>query len=210
MPVTVKLTEASTLTDLTPAVEAIQRGGLVVFPTDTLYALGCDGFNPHAVRALARVKRRPADKPFALLVPSVEAVGRVAAAVSDEARRLMDTFWPGGLTIILPRHPDLPEVTVGGGATVGVRQPNDRVAVALMALSGCLLCGPSANLGGEAAPSSVAGLAWELIASTDVILDRGERLGQPSTLIDLTTQPYRLLREGVVTRERLREVLGAA
>lgn len=207
MPITLTITADTTFADLAPVIECIQRGGLIIFPTDTLYGIGCDAFNEYAVRELAFAKRRPADKPFPVIVPSFDDVLRVAHDVSEDARKLTEAFWPGGLTIVVPKHPDLPTITTGGAETVGVRMPNDRIAIALMKLSGKLLSAPSANVSDEPPPASCADLSPAIIACADYVIDNGPRRGMASTVVDMTAPPYRLIREGAVTREAIANAL---
>jgi len=175
----------------------VRSGGLIVYPTDTVYGMGADPFNEAAVERVFEAKRREA-KPMPVLVSSVEAARRLVH-VSEEARRLMEAFWPGALTIVLPSRGLLPSRVSAGLGSVGVRMPSHPVALRLIEACGGALIGTSANISGQPPPRTVEEALAQLGESVDLALDAGPALhGVPSTVIDLSRSEPRLIREGVV------------
>ncbi|MFP3985891.1 MAG: L-threonylcarbamoyladenylate synthase [Candidatus Bathyarchaeia archaeon] len=181
----------------------IKKGGLVVYPTDTVYGLGCDPFNIGAVEKLIRVKGARG-RPFPILAHSLENVEWIAE-LSKEARRIAGKFWPGPLTLILPKR-RLPEAVTFGLKTVGVRIPNHNVALELVRLSGGLLVGTSANKTGHQPALTAEQASKQLKNDVDLILDSGKAtLGVSSTVIDLTTGKPKVLRKGLINLENVLE-----
>lgn len=191
------------------AAEVIRRGGLVAFPTETVYGLGADALNPEAVRGIYLAKMRPLDNPIIVHVARREDVYALAAEVPRSAEKLMDLFWPGPLTLVLKASSVVPRVTTGGLDTVAIRMPNHRVALALISESGRPIAAPSANLAGRPSPTLAEHVIRDLYGRVDVILDAGPtKIGVESTVLNLTTDPPQILRPGGVTYEELRKVLG--
>jgi len=187
------------------ASQVVRRGGLVVYPTDTVYGLGCDPLNPQAVRRVFRVKgeRR---KPLPVLASDVRQAERIAQ-IPLGVRRVVERFWPGPLTIVVPKRPILPGIVTYGVETVGVRVPNHQVALQLIKFSGGLLVGTSANKTGERPPRTVQEAIQQLGGEVDAYLDAGPTPGGvPSTVVDFTRHPPMILREGPI---RLKEILSA-
>ncbi|MBN1641264.1 MAG: threonylcarbamoyl-AMP synthase [Anaerolineae bacterium] len=194
--------------DIAQAVEVLRRGGLVVFPTDTVYGVGAHAMLPDAVAALYVAKRRARDKAIPLLVPSLEALPPVVAAIPDAARVLAERFWPGALTIVLRRAAGVPDVLTAGGETVAVRAPDHPVARALLDALAAPLAATSANLSGEDAPDTAAGALAQLDGRVALILDGGRCPGGvASTVIDLTVDPPVVLREGAIAAAALWQAL---
>jgi L-threonylcarbamoyladenylate synthase len=192
------------------AADIIKRGGLVAFPTETVYGLGADALNADAVLAVFEAKRRPLDNPPIVHVSSVSDVERLVREVSLEARVLMRVFWPGPLTLIFRRSSVVPDVTVAGLDTIAVRMPRHEVALTLIAESGCPIAAPSANLAGRPSPTSAEHVLCDLDGRIDAVLDGGPTLiGVESTVLDLTVDPPEVLRPGGTSVELLREVLGS-
>jgi len=190
------------------AARVVKEGGLVVYPTDTVYGLGADPFSREAVLRVYRAKERPLGKPLPVLVSGPEAAARLAR-VTPEARRLMDRFWPGALTIVLEALPGLPVELHGGTGKIGVRMPAHPVALELIRASGGALVGTSANLHSQPSPRTAEEALEQLDGRVDIVLDAGPAPGgKPSTVVDLTTQPPRILRRGPVEREEIEEALG--
>lgn len=196
------------------AAQIIRQGGLAAFPTETVYGLGADAFNPHAVARIYQAKGRPSDNPLILHVCDGEALAELAAAVPEYARKLIGAFWPGPLTLVVNKHPRLP-AWVGGhpegsACTVAVRAPSHPVARALIAYAECPIAAPSANKAGRPSPTS----AWHVVEDfdeneIDLLLDGGEVSGGlESTVIDVTGQNPVLLRPGAVTAEMVYTVTG--
>ncbi|MGD0159966.1 MAG: L-threonylcarbamoyladenylate synthase [Candidatus Bathyarchaeia archaeon] len=191
------------------AARLIRRGGLVAFPTETVYGLGADALNGSAVLALFEAKKRPLDNPPIVHVCGVEDVRRVAREVPPKAEALMKLFWPGPLTLVLKRSRALPDVTVAGLDTVAVRMPRHEVALALIRESGCPVSAPSANLAGRPSPTLARHVLDDLNGRIDAVLDAGPTaVGVESTVLDLTVDPPEVLRPGGTPFEALKEVLG--
>jgi L-threonylcarbamoyladenylate synthase len=184
----------------------VRSGGLVVYPTDTVYGLGCDPFNVTAVKQVFRVKGER-EKPLPILASSIDHVEKIAS-LSPKAEKIARWFWPGPLTLIVPKKPILPEVVTCNLNSVGVRVPNHAVALQLINLSNGLLVGTSANRTGEKPPQTAPEAARQLGEEVDVILDDGPTtLGVPSTVADLTSKKLRILREGAVSFKEISEAL---
>jgi L-threonylcarbamoyladenylate synthase len=184
------------------ALAVLSAGGLVVMPTDTVYGVGCLAFNSEAVARLYLVKGRPENKPIPVLLSSAVELDSVAIEVPQPMRRLAETFWPGPLTLILPRRPSLPQA-IGPGDTVGVRVPAHRLAQRLLSAAGPMAV-TSANLSGEPPARSADEAEMALAGRVDLILDDGPSPGgQPSTVVDGTTDPMTIVREGPISQAAL-------
>jgi L-threonylcarbamoyladenylate synthase len=191
------------------AAEVIVGGGLVAFPTETVYGLGADALNPDAVRRVFAVKGRPPDNPLIVHIAAPEGLEGVAVRVPPRARALASAFWPGPLTLVLPRAPRVPLATTGGLDTVAVRMPAHPVALALIRAAGRPIAAPSANRSGRPSPTTAAHVLEDLEGQVDVVLDGGPcPVGVESTVLDLTEEPPVILRPGGVPREALEAVLG--
>jgi L-threonylcarbamoyladenylate synthase len=182
------------------AVGCLQKGGLVAFPTDTLYGLGAAASHESAVKRLFAAKQRPLDRPLPILIASAEDVDVIAAEVQATARRLMEAFWPGGLTLVLRRHPRFRSLALAGGDTVAVRVPAHPVALGLLRRLGEPITGTSANLSGLPGPRTAEEVRRQLGDRVDLVLDAGPCPGGvESTVVDCTADPPRVLREGAVS-----------
>ncbi len=189
---------------LAPAAEAIKAGQLVAFPTETVYGLGADAFNPEAIRQIYQVKGRPQDNPLIVHLTKLEDLAKVAREVPELAYRLYQRFAPGPLSLILPKHPDLPSIVTAGGDTVAVRFPAHPLAQDLINLSGTPLVAPSANISGRPSPTTAAICYQDLQGKVPYILDGGPcTFGVESTVLDLTSAVPTILRPGGLTREAL-------
>jgi L-threonylcarbamoyladenylate synthase len=191
------------------AAEIIKKGGLVAFPTETVYGLGADALNPTAVLSLFEAKKRPLDNPPIIHVENADNVHRLTKHVPRKAELLMKHFWPGPLTLVLERSEAVPDVTVAGLDTVAVRMPKHEVALALIRKSGVPIAAPSANLAGKPSPTTAQHVLDDLNGRIDAVLDGGAtQVGVESTVLDLSVCPPMVLRPGGTTFEALREVLG--
>lgn len=187
----------ATLENIKEAAEAVKNGGLIVYPTETVYGLGCDPFNVSAVKRLIKAKGAR-DKPLPILAHTVHDVKRVAK-LTEKGEELGRKFWPGPLTLILPRK-DLPDIVTLGSATVGVRIPKNSVALKLLEFSGGLLVGTSANKTGALSSSTALEAYKQLKDEVDVVLDGGVvEFGVSSTVIDLTSKDPKIIRKGPLT-----------
>ena len=190
------------------AAQVIRRGGLVAFPTETVYGLGADALNPDAVLTLFEAKKRPLDNPPIVHVANANEVYKLAQEVSKKAELLMKEFWPGPLTLVFKRSSIVPKVTVAGLDTVAIRMPKHNVALALIKQSGCPIAAPSANLAGKPSPTNAKHVYEDLNGRIDVILDGGStKIGVESTVVDVSVDPPMVLRPGGTTFEALRKVL---
>jgi L-threonylcarbamoyladenylate synthase len=190
------------------AVCCLREGGLVAFPTDTLYGLGAVASDDGAVKRLFAAKRRPPDNPLPILIAAPEDVDAIAAEVPPAARRLMEAFWPGGLTLVLRRHSGFRSLALAGGDTVAVRVPAHPVALELLRRLGEPLTGTSANLSGLPGPKTAQEVRRQLGDRVDLIVDGGPcPAGVESTVVDCTVDPPRVLRHGAVAATRVATAL---
>jgi len=198
-----------TASDYQEAADYVRRGGLVVFPTETVYGLGADVFQAHAVESIFAAKGRPADNPLIVHVPDVSWVQRVAASLPAHAELLFRRFSPGPLTLILPRLPELPAAATAGLPTVGVRIPSHPVCRKFLVACGTPVAAPSANRSGRPSPTDAAMARREMDGRVHAILDGGRcEHGLESTVALVEDHRIVVLREGAVTREMMQGVLG--
>lgn len=201
------------LTGMRLARVAIGRGELVVMPTDTVYGVAADAFNPAAVRRLVEAKGRTLQQPPPVLVPGIPTLDALAETVADEVRALVDEYWPGPLTVIVPARSTLEWDLGETRGTVALRMPDDRIALELLSETGPLATS-SANATGRPPATNAAGALEMLGDAVEVYLDGGERGTVASTIVDASNldRPegrLRIVREGVVPAERIREIVGA-
>lgn len=193
--------------DLAEAARILREGGLVAFPTETVYGLGANALMPAAAKKTYEAKGRPSDNPLIVHIAEKEDIFRVAEDVGETARRLMDAFWPGPMTLVLKKAAVIPAETTGGLQTVAVRMPSHPVANALIRLAGVPVSAPSANLSGHPSPTEARFVIEDLDGRVDVIIDGGPvEIGLESTIIDLTGETPTILRPGYITREDLERV----
>jgi len=193
------------------AAAILQRGGTVAFPTETVYGLGANALEPDAVANIFAAKRRPSWDPLIVHVSDRDMLGRVAAQIPSGAAQLMDAFWPGPLTLLLPRKVEIPVAVTAGRPLVGVRMPRHPVAHALIAAAGLPIAAPSANLFGRISPTQARHVAEDLEGRIDAILDSGETThGVESTVVEANNEKCVLYRPGVITLEQIHEVCPGA
>ena len=191
------------------AAEIITRGGLLGIPTETVYGLGANALNEEAVLHIFEAKGRPQDNPLIIHIPDASWLARYCEDVPDAAYRLAERFWPGPLTMILPRKKLVPLRTTGGLETVGVRCPDHPVTLAVIREADVPIAAPSGNTSGRPSPTCASDMREDMDGKIDAIFDGGPcRVGVESTIIDLTCQPLRLLRPGGLPLEALEAVLG--
>jgi L-threonylcarbamoyladenylate synthase len=185
----------------------LRSGGVLALPTETFYALAVNPFDPAALARLFALKARPAAKPVLVLIAGPEMLFQTVRAVPAAALPLMAAFWPGPLTLILPARLDLPPLLTGGTGTVGLRQPRQDLVCRLMAALGLPLTGTSANRSGQEPLATAAAVARELGGEVDLILDAGPCPGGlPSTIVDVTVSPPRLVRAGALATSAIQEL----
>ena len=194
---------------LSQAADVLKKGGLVAFPTETVYGLGANGLDPNAVAGIFAAKGRPSDNPLILHISQASEVEKLALEVPPNARALMDKFWPGPLTLVLPRAKAVPDIVTGGLDSVGIRLPDSVVARELIGLAGVPLAAPSANTSGRPSPTTGQDVLADLAGKINMVIDAGPcGIGVESTVVDCTTPVPTLLRPGGVTVEMLIDVLG--
>ncbi len=194
---------------LQEAGEILKRGGLVAFPTETVYGLGGDALNRDSSRKIYAAKGRPSDNPLIVHISKWEDIYPIVEQVSEEAEKIAAAFWPGPLTMILPKSQLVPYETTGGLDTVAVRMPSHKVAQKLIAYAGGYVAAPSANISGKPSPTKAKYVAEDMDGRIDMIIDGGEvGIGLESTIIDLTVSPPQILRPGFITQQMLSQVLG--
>lgn len=189
------------------AAEVIKRGGVVAFPTETVYGLGADAFNPIAVEKIFELKERPAFDPLIVHIYSIEQLNLVCKDLDERVIKLADKFWPGPLTIILPKSEKVPDIVTSGLKTVGVRIPNNPFALELIKLSNTPIAAPSANKFGRTSPTS-ANHVKKYFNKVDFILDGGNTtVGIESTIISLNEKGFDILRYGIITKEDIEKII---
>ena len=194
---------------LAEAARILARGGLVAFPTETVYGLGANGLDESAVTRIFQAKGRPADNPLILHIASQDDVSRLVKRIPANARVLMDTYWPGPLTIVLERQEHIPDAVTAGLGTVAVRLPDSLIARELIRLAGVPIAAPSANLSGRPSPTTADAVLADMDGKIDAIVDGGScAIGVESTVVDCTTPVPTLLRPGGITLEMLQATLG--
>lgn len=186
--------------DIQQAITILKQGGVVIYPTDTAFGIGCRMDDADAVKRLFTIRQRPVTKATPVLVNGKAMAQEYLASLPSEAEKLMDTYWPGALTIVLSTKIDrVPELVRGGGNTIGLRMPDHATALALIDGMGVPLLGPSANFNGHATPFAFAELDPALVKQVDFVLDGVCKEGRvTSTVVDCTQKPWQILREGAV------------
>jgi len=200
--------ESPDIEKIKEAADVIRRGGLVAFPTETVYGLGGNGLDPDAVKAIFKAKGRPADNPLILHVSDLSQVENIAF-ITSLAEKLMKVFWPGPLTLVMEAKDNVPGVVTGGLGTVAVRMPLSNVARLLVRYSGVPVAGPSANRSGRPSPTDAKAVMQDLGDSIDIVLDAGAtNVGLESTVLDVTGDRAYLLRPGGLELEQISRVAG--
>ena len=190
--------------------DILKRGGLVAFPTETVYGLGGDALNPDASRKIYAAKGRPSDNPLIVHIADMEHLEAIAETVPDNARRLAGAYWPGPLTMIFNKKAIVPYETTGGLDTVAVRMPSDPIAAALIRAEGGYIAAPSANTSGRPSPTTARHVIDDLDGRIDMIIDGGGvvKIGVESTIVDFTDRVPTILRPGYINLDMLEQVLG--
>lgn len=191
------------------AARILQTGGLVIFPTDTLYGLGANIYDDVATKRVFEIKKRPLNKSLPVLIADSKELASLAQEIPPLAKALIDSFWPGQLTLIFKKTGKVSTILTGGKDTVAVRIPDHPISLALIREAGFPLTGPSANITGVEPPTTAEEAAKTLGDMVDLIIDTGPcPVGAPSTVLDLTGSKPRILREGAISRQVLEAKLG--
>lgn len=189
--------------------EILRKGGLVAFPTETVYGLGADALNEKAARKIYAAKGRPSDNPLIVHITNMEALEKIVTDIPEAARTVAARYWPGPLTMIFNKSSIVPYGTTGGLDTVAVRMPSHEIARAVIDAGGGYIAAPSANTSGRPSPTKAEHVREDLEGRIDMIVDGGSvEIGVESTILDLSVTPPMILRPGAVTREMLEELLG--
>ena len=203
----IKIAASDTMT-ITEAADVITNGGLVAFPTETVYGLGANAFDEVACRKIYDLKSRPYDKPLSLMVASREMIYQIAE-ISPLAEKLIKKFLPGALTLILPKKAIVPDFVTAGAKSVGIRMPDNEIALALVKAADCPIAAPSANLSGESPPFTAQEVYATFNGKIPLILDGGTcEFKISSTIIDLTGEHPIILRKGAISNDDIFNVIG--
>jgi L-threonylcarbamoyladenylate synthase len=197
-------------TDTKKAADIIKSGGLVVFPTETVYGLGADAFNENAVRKVFDAKRRPTNNPLIIHIADKSKIHSLAESFPENAERLIEKFWPGPLTIILKKKNSVPDIVTGGNDTVAIRLPDNEITLDLIRESETPIVGPSANISGKPSPTHHRHIIdSEIFEKVDYVLEGGQtEIGIESTVVDFTSEIPRIMRPGGLSIEKIESVIG--
>lgn len=191
------------------AAQVIKGGGLVAFPTETVYGLGANALDEKAVEGIFKAKGRPADNPLIVHIADRSKLNEIVKKVPELAQKVMDSFWPGPITLVMEKSKAVPGIVTAGLDTVAVRMPVHPIAAALIEESGLPIAAPSANTSGKPSPTTAKHVIEDLLGKVDIIIDGGcSKVGLESTVLDVTVEPPMILRPGGVTAEKLKAILG--
>ena len=188
----------------------LKNGGLVAFPTETVYGLGGDALNPESSKKIYAAKGRPSDNPLIVHITNMEALEKIVTEIPEGARKLSKRFWPGPLTMIFKKNDTVPKETTGGLDTVAVRMPSNKIAAAMIDAAGGYVAAPSANISGRPSPTVAKYVIEDMDGRIDMIIDGGDSdVGLESTIVDFTGKEPMILRPGFITKEMLEEALSS-
>jgi len=188
--------------------KTITNGGLVIFPTETVYGIGTNGLDENAIKNLYSVKNRNSNKPISLLVSNIDMVNQIACNISDIEYKLMKAFFPGPFTIILKNNSTVPDILTAGKDTVGVRIPDCKITQKLIEYAGCPIAAPSANISGKPSGTNITDFINDFSDKVDYIIDSGDaKIGLASTIVQVIDGIPHILREGSITKEQIMQVL---
>ena len=200
----IDLKSSNDYSDLQEAGQIIRSGGLILFPTETVYGLGANGLDEVAVKKIFEAKGRSSDNPLILHISDKEMLNDIATDISEIEHKLMDAFWPGPFTIILNRKPVVPNIVTASLDTVGIRMPDSLIARTLIDYSGVPIATPSANISGKPSGTSVDNIMKDFKDSVDCIIDSGEsKLGIASTIVKVENEKPIILREGSIKKDEI-------
>ncbi|MCX7771742.1 MAG: L-threonylcarbamoyladenylate synthase [Clostridia bacterium] len=204
-----RVIKADDQSGIASAAKALSDGGLVAFPTETVYGLGADARNSEAVKAIYKAKGRPSDNPLIVHISNNSQLNELVSKIPEKAACLMEAFWPGPLTLVFEKSDKIPQIITAGLDTVAIRLPQNDVALKLIEMSGVPVAAPSANVSGRPSPTCAGHVIEDLAGKIDYIIDGGPcTVGVESTVLDITTDPPVILRPGGITREMLESVIG--
>lgn len=188
--------------------EIIKNGGIVVFPTETVYGIGTNGLDKEAVERLYKIKERPLNKPISLLVSDYEMIEKVAKDISEIEYKIMKKFFPGPLTIILNKKDIVPDILTSGGSTVGIRMPEEEITRKLIEYAGVPIAAPSANISGKASGIDLQEIVKEFGDKVDYYIDGGKsKIGIGSTIVKVENNTIKILREGSISKKEIEDLI---
>jgi L-threonylcarbamoyladenylate synthase len=191
------------------AANTIKNGGLVAFPTETVYGLGANGLDKKATKKIFLVKGRPQDNPLILHISEIKQLHSLVNEIPNNAKKLIKQFWPGPLTIIFKKTKIVPDIVTCGLDTVAIRMPDNKIALELIKYAGVPIAAPSANISGRPSPTNAKHVIEDLTGSIDMLIDGGSvNIGIESTVIDLTQNPPVILRPGKITQKQIEKIIG--
>lgn len=194
---------------LTEVAEILKNGGLVAFPTETVYGLGANGLDEKACKRIYEAKGRPSDNPLILTIGDLDGLYKIVGKVTENAKKIIDAFWPGPITLVLPKADCVPETVTGGLDTVAVRYPSNKIARELIKIAGIPVAAPSANSSGKPSPTRASHVEFDLNGKIEMIIDGGAAdWGLESTILDVSEDKPVLLRPGAVTQGMIEDVVG--
>lgn len=194
---------------LTEAAEILKNGGLVAFPTETVYGLGANGLDEKACKRIYEAKGRPSDNPLILTIGDLDGLYKIVGKVTENAKKIIDAFWPGPITLVLPKADCVPETVTGGLDTVAVRYPSNKIARELIKIAGIPVAAPSANSSGKPSPTRASHVEFDLNGKIELIIDGGAAdWGLESTILDVSEDKPVLLRPGAVTQDMIEDIVG--
>ena len=205
----VDLRQASSAEVIQTAAKILQEGGLVAFPTETVYGLGANGLDEKACKRIYEAKGRPSDNPLILTIGDLDGLYKIVGKVTENAKKIIDAFWPGPITLVLPKADCVPETVTGGLDTVAVRYPSNKIARELIKIAGIPVAAPSANSSGKPSPTRASHVEFDLNGKIEMIIDGGAAdWGLESTILDVSEDKPVLLRPGAVTQDMIEDVVG--
>jgi len=195
------------LREISKIVETLKRGKVIIYPTDTVYGLGVNALDSEAVYKIFRIKKRPLNQALPIAVSGLK-MAQSLVNITEKAKRLIEAFWPGALTIILEKTSIIPEIVTGGKIGVGLRAPNHPVPLTIVEMLNVPIIATSANIHGEINPVNVNEVSDQLGKIVDLIIDGGMVSGTPSTIINMLKEPPIIIRKGIITEEMIRKRIG--
>ena len=195
--------------DLQEAAYILKSGGIVAFPTETVYGLGANALDPEAVAKVYEAKGRPNDNPMIVHISRASDIGQLTPKLSQRIIKLIENFWPGPLTLVVPKKAEVPDITTGGLDTVAVRMPDDKIALKIITFAGCPIAAPSANISGKPSPTKASHVIDDLDGKIDAIVCGADcRVGIESTVLDVSSEVATILRPGIITAENIEAAIG--
>ena len=188
--------------------QIIKKGGIVIFPTETVYGIGTNGLDENAIKKLYEVKQRPLNKPISLLVNNIEMVEKIAKNITEVEYKLMERFFPGPLTIILEKRDIIPDILTSNTNTVGIRMPSGEIAKKLIEFAGVPIATSSSNISGRPSGTNITDIKKDFEGKVDCFIDNGEsEIGVPSTVIRIIDNIPHILRQGTISEEEIRKII---